>query len=235
MPGVLRAGQRQQGDCLTPSAWSGSGLPWGGSPSNGLGPILKWRVCLSGRGGEAAAPKGSWAGRREDSCSQLFRIPVCGLWTGRSLVPWVSHLPHCAVFGGFPENWGWESYQVDHLLSFWFLATSTEKFVQHQVDAVQHQTGRHQNHFLSVQTKGTFFSLVFGVQDTPKVLLNQKAKGLDLKNPLSEESERGSVNYSLPVTKWESSSWMLNAGSSFACLPNHIPSNCISSSSHPGS
>ena len=50
MPGVLRAGQTQQGDCLTPSAWSGSELPWGGSPSNSPGPILKWRVCISGRG-----------------------------------------------------------------------------------------------------------------------------------------------------------------------------------------
>lgn len=79
--------------------------------------------------------------------------------------PWVSHLVHGAVFGCFPENQGRKSYQVDHLLSFGFLATSAEK-------CVQHQANRHRNHLLSVQIKDTSFSLVFQVQNTSKVLCN---------------------------------------------------------------
>lgn len=38
-----------------------------------------------------------------------------------------------------------ENYQLDHLLSFWFLATPAETFPQPQVDATQQQTDKHQN------------------------------------------------------------------------------------------
>lgn len=45
VPGVLRAGQRQAELLADPTgsplAWNCSGLPWGCSPFNGLGPVLK--------------------------------------------------------------------------------------------------------------------------------------------------------------------------------------------------
>lgn len=52
------------------SAWRGRGRPGEALPSLAWGPILQWRVPLSGRGRGAAAPKGSWAGRKEAPASQ---------------------------------------------------------------------------------------------------------------------------------------------------------------------
>lgn len=57
------------------SAWIGWGRPGEALPSLTWGPILQWRVLLSGRGRGAAAPKGSWAGRKEAPASQWLRSP----------------------------------------------------------------------------------------------------------------------------------------------------------------
>lgn len=54
---------------------------------------------------------------------------VCGRpMASLSLLPSPFH-----SLGLFPWNWGRESYQVGHLLSFQFCATSIEKCVRHHI------------------------------------------------------------------------------------------------------
>ena len=121
------------------SAWRGQSRPGEALPSLAWGPILQWRVPLSGRG-RGAGLGGKKPRPRNDSGAPS---KVCG-WPVHSFLLRVSHLSR-AVFACFPENSGRENYQVDHLLSFWFLDTPAETFPQPQADATQQQTDKHRN------------------------------------------------------------------------------------------
>ena len=103
------------------SARRGWGRPGEALPSLAWGPILQWRVPFQEEEGEQQRPRGARLGGKKPWPRNDSGAPseVCG-WPVHSFLPWVSHLSR-AVFGCFPENSGSENYQVDHLLSFWFL------------------------------------------------------------------------------------------------------------------
>lgn len=119
----------KQSSGLTPSLPGEAGAALGRHSRHWLGArSSSGRSPFQEEEGEQQRPRGAGLGGKKPRPRNDSGAPskVCGRPVHSFLLR-VSHLSR-AVFGCFPENSGSENYQIDHLLSFWFLAKPAEMF-----------------------------------------------------------------------------------------------------------